>query len=111
MHGLSDRLMHWQLVFYIHITRQYIKITEVNLSTFVYKLFHEYFSPIVRTTLVVTQYEAICFLCVNVSDISTVKLAVHILVLYTLESNIFESGTWLNFLIFIIILLLIAMAV
>ena len=71
MHGLSDRLMHWQLVFYIYITRQYTKITEVNLSTFVYRLFHEYFSSIVRISLVVTQYEAICFFsCVNVSDIT-----------------------------------------
>ena len=64
MHGLSDRLMHRQLVFYIYITRQYTKITEGNLSTFAYRLFHEYFSSIVRTSLVVTQYEAICFFLV-----------------------------------------------
>ena len=35
----------------LFINTSYIKITEVNLSAFVYKLFHEDSSPIVRTNL------------------------------------------------------------
>ena len=35
-------------ILYIYKT---IKITEIKLSAFIYKLFHEDFSPIVRTNL------------------------------------------------------------
>ena len=53
------------------------KTTEVNVSAFVYKLFHKDFSPIIGTNFVETQL----FLCLTYNNVVGVLVLVLVLVL------------------------------
>ena len=48
---LSYTLSISQKIFFSSTTKNYTKITEINLSAFAYRLFHEDFSSIVRAKL------------------------------------------------------------